>query len=455
MTENISMQLSLQFRAALQGNLTSGFQADFPMEAVNHYVDTELKGKVRKTVYTPQNTLFTMLLTATREDKSMQEAVNIFKHYYERQSAYIQEKEAEALAEEKTSDLLKGKKPGRPKKYKSKLGRSITNKVKSQTVAYNNARQRLPKELVDLVYAASRDFGDSDTESWHGMRTFITDGTYLQLQDTEDVKKQYPVMKGDGSYPQALLQVLIRQGGGQVSDYALGSRKISELRLVIPMINGLEPDSLLLADDLYNTYYHFCLILNRKSHIIVPGKRERNYEIIKKITENDLIVEIKKSARPDYVSGEEWRGLPKTLTLRRITYEYPTKTGTETSVLYTTITDEKTDAASIVQKYEKRWDIEICIREIKTFMDVNVLRSKSCGMLEKELATALTAYNMVRKIMVRAAQKADFPPESNIFQRCIEVSRPVFVDKRGRVFRKCSPGRPRRTHEPDKHADNT
>jgi hypothetical protein len=72
MTENISLQLSLQFREALQTNPTSGFQYDFPMSEVTNYVNTVMKGKVRNTVYTNENTLFTMLLTAIREDKSLQ-----------------------------------------------------------------------------------------------------------------------------------------------------------------------------------------------------------------------------------------------------------------------------------------------------------------------------------------------------------------------------------------------
>jgi hypothetical protein len=186
------------------------------------------------------------------------------------------------------------------------------------------------------------------------MCTFITDGTYLQLQDTEDIKEAYPVIKGDGNYPQALLQVMIRQGGGQIWDYALGSRKVSELQLVIPMLNNLKSGSLLLADDLYTGYFHFCRIPKKNSHIIVLGKRERNYSVIKKITENDLMVEIKKGNPPHYVSGEEWKSLPATLILRRIIYEYPTKDGMETAVLYTTITDESIDSASIVQMYEKR-----------------------------------------------------------------------------------------------------
>jgi hypothetical protein len=396
-----------------------------------------------------------MLLTAVQEDKSLQSSVNLFKYYYERQSSLIQLKEAEQLEKERLSDSLKAKKAGRPKQYKSKLRKSITGEVKSQTVAYNNARQRLPQELVDLVYVRSKDFGALEKEEWHGMRTFITDGTYLQLQDTEDIKGEYPVIKGDGSYPQALLQVLIRQSSGQVWDYAAGSRKVSELQLVIPMLENLEEGSLLLADDLYNTYFHFCTVLKKNSHIIVPGKRERNYTVIREITENDLIVGIKKGNRPGYIGVEEWAALPSTLVLRRISYEYPTKEGVEAAVLYTTLTDEKTDAASIVQKYEKRWDIEISIREIKTLMDINVLRSKSCRMLKKELGIALTAYNMVRKIIAGAADKAAFPPEGNIFRKCTQADRPVFLDKRGRVFCKVSTGRPRKSVNTNKPSNNS
>jgi hypothetical protein len=166
-------------------------------------------------------------------------------------------------------------------------------------------------------------------------------------------------------------------------------------------------------------------------------------------------VEIKKGNCPDYVSNEEWETFPDSLVLRMISYEYPTREGMETAVLYTTITDEGIDSASIVQKYEKRWDIEINIREIKTLMDINVLRSKSCRMLKKELGIALTAYNMVRKIIAKLAQKTDFPPESHLFQKCAQTGRPVFLDKRGRVFCKVSTGRPRKSVYTNKPANNS
>ncbi|MDR1975128.1 MAG: hypothetical protein LBQ31_10755, partial [Bacteroidales bacterium] len=65
---------------------------------------------------------------------------------------------------------------------------------------------------------------------------------------------------------QALLQVFIRQGSGQITQYGLSSRKQSELKLVIPMLMKMQKDDLLLADDLYNAYYHFSLILSQKAH---------------------------------------------------------------------------------------------------------------------------------------------------------------------------------------------
>ena len=261
------------------------------------------------------------------------------------------------------------------------------------------------------------------------------------MQDTKDIKSEYAVKNQEDSYPQALLQAFIRQGSGQVSQFKIASRQTSELTLVVPMIKNLDQGSLLLADDLYNTYYHFCLVLLQGCHIIVPGKRTRNYKVIRKISENDLIVEAPKTKRPDYVSKDQWKKLPDKILLRRIEYTYPTKNGVESAVLYTTILDDKITALEIITKYSMRWDIEISIREVKTIMDINVLRNKSREMLFKKLLIALTAYNLVRKVIAKSADKVGFSPQMDIFPKLNSSGSTIFLDKRGRVFCKKSPGR--------------
>jgi hypothetical protein len=440
MTANESLNLSLHFKELVTTDLSHVFQDHIPVDLIEEWVRKEMP-QSRDCIFTPTNMISSMLLSAIQEDKSLQQSLNVFKLVFESRSQEILLTEEALLEEEKNNDAQNALKAGRPKKYKSKLPKSYQQPISTNTAGYSIARKRLDKRIFETVYAHSTDFGEFDKESWHGMKTVIGDGTYLQLQDTEDIKSQYVVKGQEDSYPQALLQVMIRQGTGQIAQYALGCRHESELLLVIPMIKKLKKNYLLLADDLYNTYYHFCLILQQQCHMIVPGKRNRNYKEVRNISENDQIVEISKTVRPDYVSKEEWEKLPKTILLRRISYTYPTKNGMETAILYTTVLNEKITAADIVAKYTMRWDIEISIREIKTLMDINILRSKSREMLFKELIIALTAYNMVRKIIAGSADKVGFSPQRDIFQKCSPFGRTVLLDKKGRVFFKWSPGR--------------
>jgi len=440
MTANESLHLSLQIKDLLKTDLLHVFSDDVPVDLIENQA-LQLLPDSRDRVFTPGNVLLTMLLSATREDKSLQNGLNIFKTVFEHNCKNIVDAEAEQLAQEKMKDHSVQRKPGRPKKYQSRLRKSFHKPLSTNTAGYSIARKRLDISLVNTVFDHSCDFGVLDKELWHGMKTYLTDGTYLQLQDTADIKREYFVKGQENSYPQALLQVLTRQGSGQISHFAVASRQTSELSLVVPMMRKLEENSLLLADDLYNSYYHFCVILQQGCHMIVPGKRSRNYEVIRNITENDQIVRISKTTCPDYVSREEWKTLPDSIVLRRIMYTYPTKNGLESAILYTTIVDHKITSAEIVTKYTMRWDIEISIREIKTVMEINVLRSKSIEMMLKELIIALTAYNLIRKLIAKSADKVGFSPQKDIFPKCNPFGRSVLLDKRGRVFFKWSPGR--------------
>jgi len=445
MTDNTSLELSLSFKKQLETNLLPAFEELLPNESIDNYVREHLS-HTRDKVYTPVRTAFSMIFTGVQEDKSLQNTVNIFNEKYALECKILKQKEDELLLQYREKDLKEGKKSGRPRTYQSKIPKSKSRELSDSTVAYTNARQRLPAGLLQTIFEQTNQPKDIQEESWHGYKTYITDGTYLQLQDTEKIRAEYPPIENNGMYPQALLQVFIRQGSGQIHEIALGNRKISELELVLPMLKKMQSGDLLLADDLYNTYYHFCLIQQQKAQIIVPGKRDRNYTVVEIITEGDEIVRINKPhKRPDYVSKEEWATLPKDMLLRRISYEYQTKDGLETAILYTTIVEAAIKKTEIILKYTRRWDIEICIRETKTLMDINVLRSKSPDMIKKELIASLIAYNFVRYIIAKSVENTDFSPQRNIFYECTPTRRSILLDKRGRVFNRWSSGRYRKT----------
>jgi hypothetical protein len=440
MEANESLSLSLRFKEMLKSDLSHAFLDDLPVQLIEEKACSVMQSS-RECIFTPVNTILTMLLTSIQEDKSLQNGLNLFKSVFEPKCKDLLQKDKAQLAAEKAEARQRPRKSGRPRQYKSRLPKRYQKPLSANTAGYATARKNLDVSIIEAAYRYSTDFGKLDNECWYGMQTCITDGTYLQLQDTDDIKSQYAVKNGESSYPQALLQVMIRQGTGQISRFAIASRQESELSVVIPMIKDLEKDCLLLADDLYNTYYHFCLILSMQCHMIVPGKRDRNYKVIHTINDNDQIVEVSKTCRPGYIGEDEWASIPETILLRRITYTYPTKNGVETAVLFTTILDENIKTSDIITKYTMRWDIEISIREIKTLMDINVLRSKSRDMMLKDLIIALIAYNMVRKLIAKAAGAAGFSPQEDIFQECAPFGRTVLLDKKGRVFFKWSPGR--------------
>jgi hypothetical protein len=171
--------------------------------------------------------------------------------------------------------------------------------------------------------------------------------------------------------------------------------------------------------------------------LIVPGKRDRNYKVIEVVTEGDEIVEIEETRHPKWLPKEET--LPGKLLLRRISFLSPD--GAQTLVIYTTLLDKTIPQGDIILKYFTRWDIEITIREIKTLMDINILRGKTDDIVRKELVAAFIAYNLTRTLMVQSTLGTAFSPEADIIQEFFENNKDILMDRKGRVYTRWSPGR--------------
>ena len=433
MTSNYSLELSLQLRNLIREDLLKNMMDEFPFEKVRQMERGENK---RDRVYNSENTLLTMLMTSFMEDKSLQNSVNIFQGIFEARSKELIELQIKNL-EQEVKRLPEERKRGRPKSFKPRIAKSKQTGVSQNTAAYSKARQRLNIKLVEEVFNFSKVFPVESQIKWQGMITYLLDGCYFQMQDTPALRKKYYVRENDGAYPQGLLEALICQGVGYISDFRIGTRHQSELELAFKMLDSLPDHSLILADDLYNSYAIFSKILETNNHIIVPGRRQRSYKVVQTLAPGDQIVRIKRTTKPNWL--KEKNNFAESITLRRITYHSPTSD--EEYVLYTTLLDQKILTSDIIVKYLTRWDIEVSIREIKTMMDVNVVRSKTEDMVFKELITAFTAYNMVRKVIARSVQKTDFSPKENLIQEFFEGNKELFIDKKGRKYKRWSPGR--------------
>ena len=440
MTANYSMQLSTEIKDMMRSDISGLLKEYYPMNVLENSFNNPKK---RNRVYNDETTLLTMIITSVQEDKSLQNSVNIYSEIHKDNIGKINTRLEELRKQEQTEDIKKPKKAGRPKEYKSKVAKSKLHEVSSNTSAYTQARQRLDMDWVKSVYEESSNFDSININNkWKGMEVYITDGTYIQMQDTRELKEIYEIKSNSKEYkpgyPQGLLQLLIEQGSGAIKHFELGNRHVSELELISKLLPKLKKGSLLLADDLYNSYAIFSLVQLYGLELIVPGKRIRNYKVIKEIAPGDEIVEVKMTKHPSWLpKGVK---LPAKIVLRRLTYEDPLRPGEE-YVLYTTITEESICKTDIVIKHHSRWDIEISIREIKTLMDINVVRSKSPKNVMKEILTTFIAYNLIRKILANTTENSGFSPKASIIQKCFEAGKTVLMDKKGRIYNRWSPGR--------------
>ena len=436
MKSNDSLKLSHLFKEEFSKNLLPLFYNKFMLS--NNEAITEKK--LRDRVFSPSNTLLTMIGTSIQADKSLQNSVNTYSLIHEENIKHIK------LIEQSSIESVNAnpkRSSGRPRKNFIPLAKSKLKSISSNTSAYAQARNRLNLSFVKKVFKSSGKPKNADySQLFFGRPVYMTDGTYLQMQDTEKVKQVYK-NAADGGYPRGLLSIVVQQGNGLISNFRMGSDNKSELEYFAEMICELESGSLLLADDLYNCFAIFSLLKQKNVDIIVPGKRIRKYEVVKTIGNGDEIVKIKLIQDSSKIA-KLYDIKDEFIILRRIEYKTP-NTKDDISVLYTSILDENISKEDIILKYTTRWDIEINIREIKTIFGLNILRSKTPEMALKELLAGLIAYNYIRNYIAEIAAQSDFSPERDIYEKFYSSDKPVFTDKLGRVYNKLSTGRPKKT----------
>lgn len=395
------------------------FSEIFPFHVFDH---VDKSGK-RSRVFDDETTSLAMILTATLQDKSLKNSVLTMEKIHNQKARHI-------LDEQNTAN----------KAAKKRIAKSKIEPISMNTSAYSQARSRLPLSVLDAIFTATRNLNES-TVRWHGLPTFCTDGTYLQMQDTKDLRAFYDVKKGDESlgeaYPQALLQIVMNHDTGGIHNFKLHNRHVSELELCFQLLSDIPQHSLLLADDLYNSFAMLAYAKSNHIDMIVPARRNRKYIVEKTLAEGDQIVRIKKTDHPKWLAKTVV--LPEELLLRRI--EFLSVTDGRKMTIHSTILNENISAQDIVLKYFTRWQIELSIRDIKILMDMDIVRSKTQDMAKKEITSTLIAYNLIRNVINQSIKQTGFSPSQNVIRYLFKDDPYLRIDKLGRTYHHWSPGR--------------
>ena len=120
-----------------------------------------------------------------------------------------------------------------------------------------------------------------------------------------------------------------------------------------------------------------------------------------------------------------WMALPKEMTLRVVRGScYVKGFRVRRVTLVTTLLDaERYPAREILQAYLRRWRLEMCLDDLKTTLQMEMLRSRTPEMLQKEVYSHLIAHNLVRCTMAQAAAEQAVPLDRISFKGTLDALR--------------------------------
>ncbi|MCD4848251.1 MAG: IS4 family transposase [Candidatus Aegiribacteria sp.] len=283
------------------------------------------------------------------------------------------------------------------------------------TCAYTKARKRLRlsdlKEVNDSLTEQLNDMRQPE-DLWMGRDVKVFDGSSLSMPDTEELQVLYPqhnTQKEGCGFPTMRIMAAFSLATGALIALSRSALSIGENTLFRGMWDILDPGDVVLADRYFCNYTNFFYLEQRDVDCVMRNHQRRTVglDLVETISENDRIIAWhKNSGCPKWLEKEKWNKLPERLMVREITVTIE-KPGFRTTkiILATTLLDPVLHPAdNIAMLYLQRWNAELYLRDIKISMGMDPLRCKSPGMIHKELQMYIIAYNLIRIIMLEAAQ---------------------------------------------------
>lgn len=307
--------------------------------------------------------------------------------------------------------------------------------------AYCDARARVPlsvyQTLLHEVYQRVVPHTLRREHLWHGHRTFHIDGSTFSMPDTPELRKVFGVPSGPRpgcAFPVAHLLVLFSAATGLLIDIWASPLRTGDLAETPEAHLHLDEGDILIGDDSYSGYPHLALLQKQGLHGLFPVHHLRIVDFtkgrphcgdgkkavagmprsrwIKSLGKEDQLVEyFKPTQQPQWMSEADYAALPESIIVRELrrTVVRP-GLGKVTITLVTTLLDPVTYAAhDLLELRLRRWDVETNIGHLKTTMGLDVLRCKSEQGVRKELAIFSIVYNLVRAVMLEAANRQEAP----------------------------------------------
>jgi Transposase DDE domain len=273
------------------------------------------------------------------------------------------------------------------------------------TSGYCQARGRLSMELLQKAHERVCEWFGRRTkgeELWLGRSVKVVDGTGISMPDTDENRKAFPYAGGQRKgcgFPTGKLVGLFCLATGHLSKFTFDSWKNHDITLLRRLLDWIQDGDILLGDR------GFC------GWGVIAALKQRNVDVVFRLHQARKDKEgtsvWKKPKCKEGWEQESWDELPDAIEVRVITYrvEIPGFRTNEITLATTLLDAERYPDKEVIKLYNRRWQVELNFRDIKTTLGLDVLRTEIPGMIEKEIYMQVIAYNMIRGVMLESARQ--------------------------------------------------
>ncbi|WEF31355.1 IS4 family transposase [Pseudoduganella chitinolytica] len=291
--------------------------------------------------------------------------------------------------------------------------------------AVAQARQRVGAEPLRALFEISaKAWSEQDRKQYlfKGLSLYAMDGTTLKTADTPEQRDHFGEQSyASGriaSYPQVRGVTLTAVPTHLIRDAKFGPYGINEMLYAKELLASIPDDSLTVFDKGFLSAEILCglTVGGTNRHFIIPAKSNTKWEVVGG-TADDAMIEMRVSPQ----ARKKCPDLPETWRARAITI---IDQSARKHVLLTSLCDTKRyTAKDVATCYTRRWQIETSYRELKQTMmgRALTLRSRTVEGVYQEIWGTLTAYNLIRLEIAKAALAVKCEPTEVSFIRAFHV----------------------------------
>jgi hypothetical protein len=315
--------------------------------------------------------------------------------------------------------------------YYALLGVDVSS---TNTGAYCRARAKVTEGVVRRLAVGVAERCEAvvpDEWRWKGFRARLIDGTTFSMPDTQENQAEYPQSNAQAAglgFPILRAVAVTSLITGMVLALATGpyaGKETGETALLRSLFGIFRRGDLALFDRYYAGWFMLALLqeLGVEFVTLLHQFRDADFNQGKRLGKGDHIVAWTKPAKPQWLDQETYDRLPERLEVREIKVNVDIPGfRTESLVVVTSLRDHRAYSRSdLATLYRRRWVVELELRDIKSTMQLDVLRRKTPAAVRQELWTGLLAYNLIRQSILQSALAGECRPHQLSFAASLQM----------------------------------